>query len=128
MTYEVGIAMYFEAAHRLKWGKVFGLASSLHGHSYKVQAVVGGRLISKQGVLCDIAELKGALKKVLDTMDYKDLGNVEGLREINTTVESLKRYIHEKVVEQLKDNRRVEELKIVVWENASNYASFSDKV
>jgi len=64
LSYEVGVVDSFESAHRLKGN--FGPATNLHGHTYRVEVVVGGSSLSERdGTLCDIVKVKEALGQVM---------------------------------------------------------------
>ena len=139
MSYEVGVTDLFESAHSLK-GDNFGPAAQLHGHTYRVEVIAGGRRLSERdGTLCDIELIRGALGRVARGMlHYRVLDEVEGLKKVNnTTAEHVARFIFSEVSRQLKKSvvdeavggaSRIEYLKVTVWENQSSFASFRDRV
>ena len=117
----------FESAHSLK-GAQFGPAANLHGHTYKVEAVVGGSKLSDDGVLCNIVEVKSALDRAMQTLHYKVLDQVQELSGINTTAEQMARYFFSKIASGIREKGAAEYLRVTVWENQSNFASFKDKI
>ena len=127
MSYEVGVTASFESAHSLK-GAQFGPAANLHGHTYKVEAVVGGSELLEDGVLCNIVEVKSALEKAVQRLHYKVLDEVQELSGINTTAEQMARYLFSQIVSGIKEKGAAKYLGVTVWENQSNFASFRDKI
>ena len=119
----------FESSHSLK-GEGFGKARNVHGHTYKVELVVEGTELSKDGVLCDIVQLKNSLSQVLKDLHYTSLDDNAELKNVNTTAEEMARYVHRKVSSKLgaEERKTVRSMKITVWENQTGFASFSDKI
>jgi 6-pyruvoyltetrahydropterin/6-carboxytetrahydropterin synthase len=84
--YEVYVAARFEAAHRLVGD--FGPATRTHGHTYRLEVIVRGQHLGDDGALYDIGELGQALESLAGSMHYRDLNEVPGLQEVNTTAEA----------------------------------------
>ena len=89
--YEVGVVAHFEAAHRLVGD--FGPAQRMHGHTYRVEAVVNGRQLQADGTLFDITRLQAALQQVIATLHYQNLDDIPGLNTRNTTAEVVADYV-----------------------------------
>jgi 6-pyruvoyltetrahydropterin/6-carboxytetrahydropterin synthase len=64
----------FEAAHQLPWHT--GACRELHGHGYRLEVTVTGRL-TDDGIVIDFADL-GALveREIVDRYDHKYLNDV----------------------------------------------------
>ena len=65
--YTLKVEGAFEAAHRVV--NYPGKCDRLHGHNWKVEAVVRGTELDELGMLVDFKAIKNALKGVLDRFD-----------------------------------------------------------
>src|SRR5438309_11131309 len=98
--FEVGIVAQFEAAHRLHGD--FGPAARLHGHTYRVEVAVRGESLQEDGTLCDIVVVQQALDRVLKTMHYRDLTELELFEGRNTTAEVVAQVLFEQIAPDFK--------------------------
>ncbi len=85
----------FEAAHRLPHLPAEHKCSRLHGHSFAVTVHVEGELDPELGWVIDFADIKKAMKPLLDRLDHYYLNEIEGLE--NPTSENLARWIWERL-------------------------------
>ena len=69
--YTLKVEGAFEAAHRVV--NYPGKCNRLHGHNWKVEAVVRGTKLDELGMLVDFKAIKNALKSVLDRFDHRFL-------------------------------------------------------
>lgn len=120
--YEIGIIDEFEAAHSLRGD--FGLATQLHGHTYKVEVIVKGDVVNKDGTLFDIGVLKGNLKDVLNNLHYKNLNDIKVFQDVNSTAENVCKHIYDGMKVGLQ-NSEVANMKVVLWESSTVFASYS---
>jgi 6-pyruvoyltetrahydropterin/6-carboxytetrahydropterin synthase len=121
--FEIGINSEFEAAHSLNGD--FGPATRVHGHTYKVEVTAEAREIDSTGTFFDIGRLRAELRSVLDPLHYRNLNEIEELSAMNTTAETLARYILRKLAPVLQASG-VEGLKVTVWESSSSFASYRE--
>ena len=121
--YEVYVAAGFEAAHRLVGD--FGPASRMHGHTYRMEAVLRGRRLQDDGTLYDIGELRQAVNGLAASLDYRDLNEVPGLADANTTAEAVADYCWKRLAEPLRD-RGLDSLLVRIWESPDVYAARED--
>ena len=121
--YEVYVAARFEAAHRLVGD--FGPASRMHGHTYRMEVIVRGQYLGDDGTLYDIGELDQAANDLAASLDYRDLNEVPGLTDVNTTAEVLADYCWEKLAPPLRD-RGLDSLAVRIWESPDVYAGRED--
>jgi len=119
--YKIGIEDEFEAIHFLKGD--FGPETRLHGHRYKVQVTIEGEELDESGMLFDISKLRCGLKEILSELHYHNLNEIEGLKEVNPTVENVCRYIRDKLVSILGEDKGLE---VTVWESATAFASYRE--
>jgi 6-pyruvoyltetrahydropterin/6-carboxytetrahydropterin synthase len=121
--YEVYVAARFEAAHRLVGD--FGPASRMHGHTYRMEAILRGQRLQDDGTLYDIGELRQAVDDLATSLDYRDLNEVPGLADVNTTAEAVADYCWERLASPLRD-RGFDSLVLRIWESPDVYAARED--
>ena len=121
--YEILIEDEFAGAHRLRNYK--GECENLHGHNWKVQVVVSGEKLDKDGLLIDFRLLKKKLHDVLKNLDHTYLNNISFFKKENPTSENISYYIYKKLKILLK-NLSVEMKKVTVWENNLQSATYKE--
>jgi 6-pyruvoyltetrahydropterin/6-carboxytetrahydropterin synthase len=99
VSFEIARTYRFEAAHWLPAVPAAHRCRNLHGHSYVVEAVIGGNVEQKAGWIVDFATIDEALGPVIELLDHRCLNEVEGLE--NPTSELLARWIWERLEPQL---------------------------
>lgn len=85
----------FEAAHLLPTFPAGHKCRRLHGHSYKVEVVVAGKVDGATGYLIDYGDIKQACAPIRQQLDHYYLNEIEGLE--NPTSEVLARWIWERL-------------------------------
>lgn len=123
--YEVYVASRFEAAHRLVGD--FGPATRTHGHTYRLEVIVRGPRLSEDGTLYDVGELRGAVDDLASSLHYRDLNEVPGLEDVNTTAEAVANYCWERLAPTLRDGG-LDRLTVRVWESPEVYAARDDSL
>ena len=118
--YEIGVVGQFEAAHRLVGD--FGLATRLHGHTYKLEVIVRGERLRGDGTLYDIGQLRATVAAVAGDLHYHNLDEVPGLAGTNTTAEAVAHYCWERVAATLRGHG-LSSLLVRVWESPQVYAA-----
>ena len=121
--YEVYVAARFEAAHRLIGD--FGPAARTHGHTYRMEVILRGQHLADDGTLYDIGELGQAVEELAGSMHYRDLNEVPGLADVNTTAEAVASYCWEKLAQSLR-GRGLDSLTVRIWESPEAYAARED--
>jgi 6-pyruvoyltetrahydropterin/6-carboxytetrahydropterin synthase len=121
--YEIYVAARFEAAHRLVGD--FGPAARTHGHTYRIEVIVRGQHLGDDGTLYDIGELGRAVEGLAGAMHYRDLNEVPGLAEVNTTAEAVASYCWDKLALPLR-GRGLDSLAVRIWESPDAYAARED--
>lgn len=111
------VKSHFDAAHRLC--NYEGKCARIHGHTWQIEASVGGEKLDETGMLIDFSKLKKMLKKILEQFDHCYINEtVEAFRTINPTAENLAQYIFNCLVEELEEeNKDVKVLAVKVWES-----------
>ncbi|MFC0211118.1 6-carboxytetrahydropterin synthase QueD [Paenibacillus chartarius] len=112
----------FDSAHHLHCYE--GKCKSLHGHTYKLQVVMSGK-VDARGLTIDFGDIKRIAKeRVIDVLDHRYLNEV--LPPMNTTAENMVVWMYEQlqaglVEEGLYPAVRLEEVKL--WETPTSYAA-----
>jgi 6-pyruvoyl-tetrahydropterin synthase len=86
--YSLTVCDHFMIAHSFK-GEVFGPAQNLHGATYAVELEIRVAQLDAHGLVADIGRLIDMLKRVLATLNFRNLDDDASLRGRNTTTEFL---------------------------------------
>ncbi len=89
----------FESAHRLPKVPEGHKCSRLHGHSYRVEIHVCGKVDEEMGWIVDFAHIKASFQPLFEILDHHYLNEIPGLE--NPTSENLARWIWERTVPSL---------------------------
>jgi 6-pyruvoyltetrahydropterin/6-carboxytetrahydropterin synthase len=122
-VYEVYVAAQFEAAHRLVGD--FGPATRPHGHTYRMEVIVRGERLMDDGTLYDIGLLHSAVEELAASLHYRDLNDVPGLADVNTTAEAVARYCWDELAPPLR-GQGLDSLTVRIWESPQVYAARED--
>ena len=111
----------FAAAHQLRCYR--GKCEKLHGHNWRVACTVSAERLNEQGLAIDFADIKKALREVLDQLEHTFLNEIFPFTEINPTSENLAKWIYDNLSKKL----NAEDLgvsSITVWESDTASASY----
>ena len=89
--FEVSVEYSFAAGHALRGYK--GKCENVHGHNYKVTVTVEGDKLNSIGLLMDFADLRAAVKGLVERFDHHFLNDLEPFKEINPSAENLACYL-----------------------------------
>ena len=95
----------FEAAHRLPNVPEGHKCARLHGHSFRVEVHVRGDVDPRLGWVMDFADVKAAVKPVIERLDHYYLNEIEGLE--NPTSEVLARWLWARLLPALPTLTRI---------------------
>lgn len=121
--FEAMVQVSFSAAHRLR--DYEGKCESLHGHNWKVEAVVGDGRLDDVGMVIDFRDLKAKLTQILRDLDHTNLNELPYFKEVNPTSENLARYLYLKLSGLIK-KEGLKVKRISVWETDSSCATYSE--
>lgn len=99
--FKICVESEFCAAHKLN--NYLGACENLHGHNFKVEAIVKCKNLNQTYIGIDFKELKASLKDILSTLDHKYLNEIEYFSKTNPTSEMIAKYIFEKLKPSIKD-------------------------
>ena len=121
MPYRVTVSARFEAAHNLI--DYPGGPETLHGHSYKVEAVLESKDLQQYDLAVDFAAAQKALAAIAKEFDYKYINEHPAFAGRNTSAENLARYFAERLeTSGVLGWTRVAE--VTVWEGPENRATY----
>ena len=123
--YEVYVAAQFEAAHRLVGD--FGPATRTHGHTYRLEVILRGTRLSEDGALYDIGALRAHVDDLAASLHYRDLNEVPGLEDVNTTAEAVADYCWKRLAAPLREGG-LDSLCVRAWESPQVYAARDDSL
>ncbi len=112
----------FDSAHHLHGYE--GKCKNLHGHTYKLQVMMRGR-VDARGIAIDFGDIKRIAKdRVIDRLDHQYLNEI--LPPMNTTAENMVVWMYEEihaalVEEGLHPDIKLEEVRL--WETPTSYAA-----
>jgi 6-pyruvoyltetrahydropterin/6-carboxytetrahydropterin synthase len=67
-----------------------------HGHNYALEVTVGGRVDERTGMICDLADLDGFVRReVLDRFDVQNLNVLADFADLVPTTENLSTVIYD---------------------------------
>lgn len=126
--FELKVHAHFDAAHRLR--NYTGKCSYLHGHTWKIEAVIQGNQLDDTGMLTDFRVLKELLANVVDEFDHRYINDLPGFADnlpeaLNPTAENIANYIYKKMRQQIEARVSCIRLKeIRVWESPGACAAY----
>ncbi len=121
--YTVGVSDHIMIAHSLP-DPGFGPAAKLHGATYVVEVEIGAFELDRMAVVVDIGLLKTTLREILDTLDYRNLDELEEWQGRLSTTEALCKHIHRGLSLRLRERVHAESLRVVLRESPSAWAAY----
>ena len=119
--YKLSVKTEFSAAHNLRHYK--GKCEALHGHNWKVEAVISAKKTDTNGLAMDFHEIKDILKETLEELDHKHLNQISYFKKNNPTSENIARYLFDRLDSQLKKGL-VYLSEVTVWESDNCSATY----
>ncbi len=121
MSYRVTVSARFEAAHNLI--DYAGGPEPLHGHSYKVEAVLESEKLQRYDLALDFVAARHALEAMAKEFDYKYINEHPAFAGRNTSAENLAQYFAERLESSgaLGWSRVAE---VTVWEGPENRGTY----
>jgi 6-pyruvoyltetrahydropterin/6-carboxytetrahydropterin synthase len=110
MQVELVRTFRFEAAHQLPNIPDGHKCRRMHGHSYRVEVHVTGKVDPHTGWVMDFGDIRAIVEPLLDELDHRVLNEIPGLE--NSTAELLAKYIWDRIAPSLEGLQAV-----AVWES-----------
>jgi 6-pyruvoyltetrahydropterin/6-carboxytetrahydropterin synthase len=86
-SYTLRVTARFEAAHHLTSYK--GSPEPVHGHSWRVEAVLETAALDAEGMAWDFVEVQGALRELAARLDHRDINTVPPFDRESPTTERI---------------------------------------
>jgi 6-pyruvoyltetrahydropterin/6-carboxytetrahydropterin synthase len=86
-SYTLRVTARFEAAHHLTSYK--GAPETVHGHSWRVEAVLETAALDGEGMAWDFIEVRGALRELAARLDHQDINTVPPFDRASPTTERI---------------------------------------
>ena len=120
--YRVTVSARFEAAHNLIHTE--DGPEPLHGHSYRVEAVLESEKLQRDEIAVDFLPARRALEAIAKEFDYRYINEHPAFAGRNTSAENLARYVAEKL-ETSGILGRAGVAEVTVWEGPENRATYA---
>ena len=118
--YELEFEGHFASAHCLR--EYQGKCERLHGHNWRVKAVVQSERLNDIGMVMDFKDAKALLNEIVDEFDHDFLNELPRFKELNPTTENMARVICDELAARLPEGVSVRS--VTVWESGSNGATY----
>jgi 6-pyruvoyl-tetrahydropterin synthase len=106
--YAVEVRDHIMIAHSFK-GEMFGPAQALHGATFVVDVAFFREELSANSVVVDIGRATDELKAILKPLNYQNLDALPQFKGMQTTTETLSRYVFDKMSAALRKGALGEE-------------------
>jgi len=122
-SFTVRVEARFEAAHYLRTYR--GISEPLHGHSYLVEAELGGAAspLDEDSIAVDFVAAKRELERLAKRLDYGCINDVEPFKTINPTAENIASWFHGELTTALAAEKAVVRA-ITIWEGPVNSVTY----
>lgn len=122
--FSIRIEARFESAHFLRSYR--GIAEPLHGHSYKVEAVLSasGSGLDSDAIAVDFVSSRRELERLAKTLDYTCINDVAPFTTINPSAENIAEWFWRELSELVRAEKAIVD-SVTVWEGPVNAATFT---
>src|ERR1700693_1388307 len=124
LPYRVTVSARFEAAHNLI--DYEGGPEPLHGHSYRVEAVLESKELQRHDLAVDFVPAKKALEAIAHELDYRYINEHPDFAGRNTSAENLARWFAERLTRSGALGR-ADVAEVTVWEGPENRATYASR-
>jgi len=120
-VFEISVDCTFAAGHALRGYK--GKCENVHGHNYTVRVSVAGEALNSIGLLIDFADMRDAIRKLIERWDHRFLNDIPPFDRLNPSAENMARVLSEEIEPEIaKQGLRV--LSVTVWETDATSATY----
>jgi 6-pyruvoyltetrahydropterin/6-carboxytetrahydropterin synthase len=119
--YRITVTARFEAAHNLI--DYEGGPEPLHGHSYRVEAVLEVDELRAHDLAVDFVPARRALETITKELDYRYINEHPAFAGRNTSAENIARHFAERL-ETSGALGRARVAEVTVWEGPENRATY----
>lgn len=119
--WEISQETYVAAAHQLRLAP--GEGERLHGHNWKIKAVVRASELDSRGFVVDFYDLGRTLRELVEPYEHVFLNEIAPFDDVNPTAENIARIVADNLAARLED-ARVRVARVEVWEDMTCCAIF----
>ena len=119
--FELSVESTFAAAHQLRGYK--GKCEALHGHNWRVQAVVQAERLNEIDIAIDFHDLKKLINDVTSQLDHAYLNDIFPFTQINPSSENIAKWIYDMLRKKI-SSEYVRLLSVTVWESETAAATY----
>jgi 6-pyruvoyltetrahydropterin/6-carboxytetrahydropterin synthase len=120
--WEISTETVVAAAHRLR--NTAGEGERLHGHNWRIRAVVRATALDATGWVLDFNQVAAELRALVEPYEHVFLNEVPPFDDLNPTAENLARVVADALGAKLDDDR-VRVVRVDVWENDACCATYT---
>lgn len=124
--YSITIQDFMMVAHTLP-DSFFGPAQRLHGLTYVVEAEFSRGELDRHNVVIEAEKAAHVLKEVLNQLNFRNLDEIESLRDRLTTTEFLAWHLHQEISRRLSHEFQGT-LKVTLHESPRVWGSYEGNV
>ncbi len=119
--WEISTETVVAAAHRLR--DTTGEGERLHGHNWRIRAVVRATELDAPGWVLDFNHVAAVLRELVEPYEHAFLNEVPPFDDLNPTAENLARVVADALAIKL-DDGRARVARVEVWENDACCAAY----
>ncbi len=119
--WEISQETVVAAAHQLRFAP--GEGERLHGHNWRIKAVVRARALDSRGFVLDFNELGATLRALVEPYEHVFLNEVAPFNDLNPTAENIARVVADDLGAKV-DDARVRVVRVEIWENDQCCATY----
>jgi 6-pyruvoyltetrahydropterin/6-carboxytetrahydropterin synthase len=109
------------AAHQLRLAP--GEGERLHGHNWRIKAVLRAHTLDARGFVVDFNDLGSTLRSIVEQYEHVFLNEIAPFDDVNPTAENIARVVAENLANKVED-ARVKVVRVEVWENDTCSATY----
>lgn len=96
--FEISVQTEFAAAHAIS---IAGRPEPLHGHNWRVTAVISADSLDADGLVCDFHEVERALGDIIGPLRNANMNDTPPFDRVNPTAERIAEHVGERLSELL---------------------------
>lgn len=123
--YEVAVEKTFAAGHALR--DYHGRLENIHGHNYRVRALLQGEELDATGLLVDFIEVETLMKQVIARFDHVYLNETPPFDALNPSAENMARVFYDEISRGIaagSQRNPVRVSEVSVWETDEMRATY----
>ena len=119
--WEISQETVVSAVHQLRAGP--GRDDRVHGHKWRIKAVVQAKELDESGWVLDFNALGAAMRDLVEPYEGRFLNELPPFDDLNPTREIIARVFADKLAAKI-DDGRVRVARVEIWENEARCATY----